>query len=247
MEFGSYTYDKSVIDTEKHKQAFNNILSGPQDGFKRTGGNNLNAFVKVPEQDTLSKYAREVTGLSDSSWYWEYFHSAEPVGLHTDAKTDYFPKSERDKPEPNYTHLDRTVVGIIIPLEWNCKQPYTINYNRTHDDDLPRKMIYRKGQMRYIDTDEVFMYRDPDEQEWKFDKEVLKYNPLNSGYVDMYAGLRVHSVYTWTTNTMMIFDTRRWHSSSWFLSTEHIPESIALSTEYKRSIVGFGSVSQSLT
>ena len=51
--------------------------------------------------------------------------------------------------------------------------------------------------------------------------------------------LEIHSVYQWRTQTCMLFDTRRWHSSSWFLSENSIPD---VSTEYKRSIVGFGSL-----
>ena len=37
----------------------------------------------------------------------------------------------------------------------------------------------------------------------------------------------------------MIFDTKRWHSSSWFLSDNNFPE---VSTEYKRAIIGFASI-----
>ena len=36
----------------------------------------------------------------------------------------------------------------------------------------------------------------------------------------------------------MVFDTRRWHSSSWFLTDNKLPD---VSTEYKRAIIGFGS------
>ena len=37
----------------------------------------------------------------------------------------------------------------------------------------------------------------------------------------------------------MIFDTRRWHSSSWFLNEKMLPD---VSKEYKRSIIGFASI-----
>lgn len=96
-------------------------------------------------------------------------------------------------------------------------------------------MMYRKGEMRYRDNDEIFEYR----TKWKYDEEVLKYNPADCLYAKEYADLKVDSVYKWELGTLMLFDAARWHSSSWFLSTNDIPE---VSTEWKRAIIGFGSV-----
>jgi hypothetical protein len=126
----------------------------------------------------------------------------------------------------------RVDIGVIIPLEWNCKQPYTINYNRA--EEFPRKVVFRKGEMRYIDTNEVINYR----RAKQVDEEVAKYNPKGTEYYKLYQDLKVHSVYEWKLGTAMIFDTRRWHSSSWFLSDNMLPDT---SSEYKRAIIGFGS------
>ena len=38
-----------------------------------------------------------------------------------------------DDPENSITHDCTIVLGIIIPLEWNCKQPYTVSYNKVSD------------------------------------------------------------------------------------------------------------------
>jgi hypothetical protein len=90
--------------------------------------------------------------------------------------------------------------------------------------------------MRYIDNDEICEYRD----KWEYDNEALTYNPKGTEYYKEYADLKVDSVYEWKIGTAMIFDTRRWHSSSWFLKDDSLPD---VSTEYKRSIIGFGSIS----
>jgi hypothetical protein len=92
-------------------------------------------------------------------------------------------------------------------------------------------MIYRKGEMRYMDNDEVFKYRPDDMQDWWYDDEVLRYNPMHTQYHKEYACLNVHSVYEWKCDTMMVFDTARWHSSSWFLQTDELTTG---SHEYKQ-------------
>ena len=51
--------------------------------------------------------------------------------------------------------------------------------------------------------------------------------------------MKVHSVYEWKLDTMMVFDTARWHSSSWFLQTDDLT---TVSGDYKQSIIGFGSI-----
>jgi hypothetical protein len=96
-------------------------------------------------------------------------------------------------------------------------------------------MLYRKGEMRYTDNDEIFEYR----TERVLDPAVAEYNPINTEYSKEYLDLKLHSVYKWDIGSCMIFDTRRWHSSSWFLSEDRVPKT---STEYKRSIIGFASI-----
>lgn len=198
---------------------------------KRSGRNNYNRFNNTSKETKswLSEYWNDVLGL-DYDWNWEYFHSGEPAGLHTDYLS--FPNSW--KPNKEYiTHDCHLVLGVIIPLEWNCKQPHTVMYDRISHE--PRKMIYRRGEMRYMDTDEVVEYR----TKYEYDPQVLEYNPIDTNYAKEYADLKFHSVYTWRIGSAVVFDTKRWHSSSWFLSEKMLPET---STEYKRSIIGFASV-----
>tara|TARA_R110000868_G_scaffold69433_1_gene204447 strand:+ start:4926 stop:6176 length:1251 start_codon:yes stop_codon:yes gene_type:complete len=225
--YGSHSIDLPV---DEYKIESNNLLF--TDNVKTTGRNNFNKFCPVPNttKDTLVDYFTNIIGIK-YDWNWEYFHSGEPAGLHTDYTS--FPNSWKPKEAGTITHDCHIVLGVIIPLEWNCKQPYTINYNRI--SEIPRKLKFRKGEMRYQDTDEIFSYR----KDFVYDEDVLIYNPRGSEYYKEYADLKVHSVYKWNIGTAMVFDTRRWHSSSWFLNATMLPE---LSTEYKRSIIGFASI-----
>jgi hypothetical protein len=168
-------------------------------------------------------------------WNFEYFKSGEPAGLHTDYAS--LPNTWRVVDNNLITHDCHIVMGVIIPLEWSCKQPYTVNYDCV--SKVPRKMIYRKSEMRYMDNDEVFQYRPDDMRDWWYDDEVLRYNPMHTQYHKEYACLKVHSVYEWKLDTMMVFDTARWHSSSWFLQNNHLT---TVSSDYKQSIIGFGSI-----
>lgn len=217
--FGSHDIN---IDIEYHKNKFKTILDKSQ--AKVTGLKGLNLFHSLDKDDKkfLHEYMNSITGIYND-WNFDYFHSGEPAGLHTDYDT---------VPWDDTTDCI-TVVGCIIPLEWNCKQPYTVNYNRK--SDVPRKIIYRKGEMRYTDTNEIVPYRNNN----KWDDEVLKYNPRSCMYAKEYCDLKIDSVYKWDINTVMLFDAARWHSSSWFLSTDDIPDN---HTEYKRAIIGFGSI-----
>tara|TARA_B110000459_G_scaffold197494_1_gene241021 strand:+ start:9211 stop:9948 length:738 start_codon:yes stop_codon:yes gene_type:complete len=198
---------------------------------KRSGRNNFNRFnsVSTDTKKWLHTNWNNKLGI-DYDWNWEYFHSGEPAGLHTDYLK--FPNSWKPNKD-EITHDCFVVLGIIIPLEWNCKQPYTVNYDIVTDE--PRKLMYRQGEMRYLDDNSVYDYR----SDWDYDPEVLKYNPKETQYHKEYADLKFHSAYTWRVGTAMLFDTRRWHSSSWFLDTHTAPE---VSTEHKRSIIGFASI-----
>lgn len=240
IDYGRHSL-KNDIDIEYHKLNFRNILE--VGGGKITGANDLNRFCKLEPQEQrkfLSTYINNFIGKK-LDWGWEYFHSGEPAGLHTDFERHYYNKPDCwEGRNGDITHYNEIVLGIIIPLEWNSRQPYTVNYDRVAME--PRKLMYRQGEMRYKDTNEIIEYRgSPNWWEWTYDNEVIKYNPIGCGYLGEYANLKVHSAYKWELGTMMIFDTARWHSSSWFLSTRSIPDSYELSKEYKRAIIGFGS------
>tara|TARA_R110000803_G_scaffold184420_2_gene246789 strand:- start:1137 stop:1910 length:774 start_codon:yes stop_codon:yes gene_type:complete len=224
--FGSYNLRFDLHDYLIESQT---IYDSPNAKF--SGHNDFNRFNSV-SKDTkkyLAHYWNNEFNL-DYDWTWEYFHSGEPAGLHTDYLS--FPNSWKPNKD-EITHDCFIVLGIIIPLEWTCKQPYTINYN--HLSEVPRKLKFRKGEMRYQDNDEVLPYRD----NFVYDEEVLKHNPQGTEYYKEYADLTIHSTYKWKVGTATVFDTRRWHSSSWFLKDKMLPDK---STEYKRSIIGFASI-----
>jgi hypothetical protein len=225
-EFGTYSLD---FDPHQFLSEAHTVYDSPT--AKTSGRNNFNRFNNV-SPDTkkwLRTYWNNQLGI-DYDWNWEYFHSGEPAGLHTDYLS--FPNSWKPNKD-KITHDCFVVLGIIIPLEWNCKQPYTVNYDIVSDE--PRKLMYRQGEMRYLDNNSVYDYR----SHWDYDPEVLKYNPKETQYHKEYADLKFHSAYEWDLGICIVFDTRRWHSSSWFLSDERMPD---VSTEYKRSIIGFASI-----
>jgi len=225
-EFGTYSLD---FDPLQFLSEAHTVYDSPT--AKTSGRNNFNRFNNV-SPDTkkwLRTYWNKRLGM-DYDWNWEYFHSGEPAGLHTDYLS--FPNSWKPNKD-KITHDCFVVLGIIIPLEWNCKQPYTVNYDIVSDE--PRKLMYRQGEMRYLDNNSVYDYR----SHWDYDPEVLKYNPKETQYHKEYADLKFHSAYEWDLGSCIVFDTRRWHSSSWFLSDKRMPD---VSTEYKRSIIGFASI-----
>ena len=226
-------YVNDEINIKYHQHNFEKILKN--NNGKVTGANDLNRFCKIDNinQIQLTNCANSIVGKK-LDWNWEYFHSGEPAGLHTDYERRYYDTDYKD-----------TIVGIIIPLNWNSRQPYTVNYNKVATE--PRKLIYRRGEMRYKDTDEIIDYRGSlNWWDWNYDDEVIKYNPIGSGYLGEYANLKVDSVYKWELGTLMVFDAARWHSSSWFLSSRQIPQSYKTSREYKRAIIGFGSITTKL-
>jgi hypothetical protein len=227
INFGTYNVDLNL--DLLHEEATCLLQSN---NVKKTGATNTNLFCNTSKEtkSLLSNYMNKSVGI-DFDWNFEYFKSSEPAGLHTDYES--FENSWKPKEMNVVTHDCHLLIGVIIPLDWQCKQPYTINYNRI--SDIPRKLIYRKGEMRYKDNDEIFEYR----KNWNYDDNVLEYNPKGTQYYREYADLKIHSVYKWKVGTMMVFDTARWHSSSWFLSTDH---SVIPPTEYKKSIIGFGSI-----
>lgn len=226
IPYGSHPVD---VDLSYYKEQSKLLLDSTN--VKLTGSKNFNRFYKLADdKKEMFNYLNSVLGFR-YDWVFEYFHSGEPAGLHTDLNSipNIWRTDENGKP----THDSYTVVGVIIPLEWNCKQPYTVNYDRISHE--PKKLLFRKGEMRYKDSNIAIDYR----KEWNYDSTVLEYNPKGTEYYKEYADLHVDSVYQWKVGTMMIFDASRWHSSSWFLSSDQLP---VVSTEYKRAIIGFGSV-----
>lgn len=231
IHYGNNNID---LDIYRYHLESNSLLSAQN--VKISGSLGHNRFVSTPPDTKtyLSTYVNNYLNIK-LDWNFEYFKSGEPAGLHTDYVS--LPNTWRVVDNNLITHDCHIVMGVIIPLEWSCKQPYTVNYDRV--SKVPRKLIYRKGEMRYMDNDEVFKYRPDDENEWWYDKEVTQFNPAHTEYYKEYACLNIHSVYEWKLGTMMVFDTARWHSSSWFLSDNKLP---AVSHEYKKSIIGFGSI-----
>ena len=235
---GSHLID---IDIEWHKRALEDAIKTGD--CKIRGANDLNRFAKIPDKSRIE----ELNNILDSrmgirmDWTWEYFHSGEPAGLHTDYVSETY--AHPQEPDTRDSHTIKIAAGIIIPLEWNTKGcvPYTVNYDRM--ETTGSKLIYKHGEMRHVkNLEDVVHYRGNDWKFWHYDPEVLKYHPIASGYLTEFAELKVHSAYEWKLGTMMLFDPARWHSSSWFLSSKFIPASYEKASEYKRAIVGFGTI-----
>ena len=229
-------YGSNVIDLDIYRYNLESRSALESPNVKISGSLGHNRFVST-SADTkayLSTYVNHYLNVK-LDWNFEYFKSGEPAGLHTDYVS--LPNTWRVVNDNLITHDCHIVMGVIIPLEWACKQPYTINYDRV--SNVPRKLIYGKGEMRYMDNDEIVQYRPNSESQWWYNKEAVRYNPVNTQYHKEYACLNVHSVYEWQLGTMFVFDTARWHSSSWFLQSNELT---SISTEYKQSIIGFGSI-----
>ena len=222
IKYGSVDIDLNIKNYKNNAD----ILLESTD-IKTTGRNKFNKFIKVPNESQIeiTEYFNNLL-KENYNWNWEYFHSGEPAGLHT----DYLSFPNKWESRDDECHV---ILGVIIPLEWNSRQPYTVSYNRV--SPIPRKLVYRQGEMRYIDNNDVFEYR----TNWEYDPEVLKYNPKGTDYYKEYADLKIDSVYEWKVGTALLFDTKRWHSSSWFLTDNKLPD---ISTEYKRSIIGMASI-----
>jgi len=213
IEYGSFEID---LDLKRFQDEAELALASTE--AKITGSKGLNRYYKIQgESDRILVDFLENHFLKKFGWHTEYFNSGEPAGLHTDGAVY---KGRKD------------VVGVIIPLKYECENtPHTVLYDRIETEY--KKLMFGKGEMRYRDTGEVFKYRD----KHVHDPESLKYNPKGTAYYKQYADLKVHSAYKWEIGTMLVFDTLRWHSSSWFLSTPDVPDQLR---EYKRSIIAFG-------
>lgn len=217
MKIIDHPFDLAELNREADE-----LLAGSD---KIRGVKNLNKFARVPQPkaDAIVDLLTPHYGGKRYDWGFDYFYSGEPVGPHTDC--DVVPWDDKVSCQ--------VVSGCLIPLEWNCKQPYTIGYNRFEEE--PRKLMRREGKMRYTDTNEEVIYQDKGIQ----DPVSEKYNPPGTFYHSMFGDLWVRDIYEWKLGTILLFDVHQWHSSSWFLSTDKIPD---VSTEYKKMIVGFGSI-----
>lgn len=218
IDYGSFDFE---LDLEPFQKEAEKALNGVS--AKVTGSKGLNKFFLVGGEShrKLVDYFDEHF-MKKFIWHIEYFNSGEPAGLHTDGAI--------------YNEGCKTVVGVIIPLIYNTiKTPYTVTYNRVQTEY--RKLMFKNGEMRYLDTNEPVNYRD----KFEYDQRSLKHNPKGTLYYKQYADLKVHEEYEWKLGTMLVFDTQRWHSSSWFLSTPELPQELG---EFKRSIIAFGDLKE---
>ncbi len=203
------------------------IYKGSKFGkFKRTGYKERNRFLKMGPSETkqLNEYLNDKHN-TNLKWSFDFFHSCTPLVLHTDYMID----------KEGY----EIVAGCIIPLDWNCKQPYTLNFNKVQQE--PRKLMYRpdftskypKAEMRYLDNkDELVDYI----TDGVPCPGIEKYVPKTCEMYEQMKDIEIESVYEWKIGTYMLFDTRRWHSSSWYSRFNTFEES---TEDYKRSIIGF--------
>jgi hypothetical protein len=212
----------SSIDIFKH--AINDFRNS--DIKKRSGRKQHNYFTQITNAQNKLLMDELNTRLGHHfDWRFEFHHSGEPANLHTDYAV--FPWED--------TKERHIVVGCIIPLDWKCiRTPYTVMYDKM--SYIPRKLIYQKGDMVYQDNKEKFPYR----QEFPmYDDRIMRHHPKGTEYFKTYGDLRLHSEYRWNMNKMLVFDTRRWHSSSWFTKSAIVPD---VEIEYKESLVGFGQI-----
>jgi len=193
---------------------------------KKWGLKNNNYFVKT-RNDENDQLADELNALLGQTldWSFEFCHSVEPTNLHTDYAT--VPWDENTE--------CRVIVGCLIPLDWNCyRDPYTIMYDKM--SHVPRKMIVQNGDMIYQDNGEKYSYRQ-DPPMW--DEKVIKHIPKGTEYFKIFSDMGIDSEYKWDKSTMLVFDTRRWHSSNWFTESTTLRD---IEDEFKEHIIGFGSI-----
>ena len=209
------------IDIQQWKDKFYN--SYIQNDFKKSGVNKGNRHYKFT-QDDRELFTKIINPLCNIklNWFFEFFYATEPVGLHNDYLQQYWDE-ESDT---------RDVAGVLVPLDWDSKLPYTIFFDKFTEDT---KLIFRKGEMRNYKTDEIYHYRDTEE----VDAEIDFYHPPKTTLRKQFANLKIESVYPYEKNTGYIFDTRQWHSGSWFLNSTTVEPD---RTEYKLIISGFGAL-----
>ena len=212
----------SSIDIFKNKiDDFRNSDVKKKSGLKK---NNYFSPMTDTENKLLMDELNTLMGHR-FDWLFEFHHSGEPANLHTDYAT---------VPWDDISDC-QVIVGCIIPLSWSCaKPPYTITYDKV--SDIPRKLMFHKGEMVYQDNKEIYSYQ----QEFPmWDDRIMFHHPKGTEYFRTFGDLRWHSEYKWDKSTMLVFDTRRWHSSNWWAKSTTVKE---IESEYKESLIGFGSI-----
>lgn len=217
--------DVSSLSTE----ADHLLNSSPLKKFR--GRNDLNVYVRVPEHTALQLSAA-ASNLTTQyyDWTWEYYRSGEPVGMHTDYKSFDNVWYQSDPARKLQCHV---VLGLLVPLSWTSKQPYTLFFDKFSSRD--KKLIFSKGHMRYQESGEIVEYQ----TDLLYDPAVLEHIPEHVEYGNQSADLKLHNVYKWQVNTGCFFDTRQWHASSWFLEETSCPPMV---TKSKTGIIGFASI-----
>lgn len=216
--FGQHDID---INLDIWKDKFTKIkkITSP----KMSGVHKGNKHYKFLQEDR-DILTEKMNNLFDTNlnWFFEFFYATEPVGLHNDYLQQYWDEQSDT----------RDIAGILIPIEWNCKQPYTIFFDKFSEGN---KLIFRKGEMRDYKTNDVVEYRPTG----IVNEEIKKYHPIGSSLHKQFADLKLKEVYAYKKNTAYVFDTRQWHSSSWFLDKLTVePDRL----EYKLIITGFGAI-----
>lgn len=170
-----------------------------RNNVRETGANGLNKFSLFDKEETdeLQKNINSIFNLN-YRWSFNYCHTPDPVGLHND-------------------YIENVKYGVIIPLDWNIEQPYTITFDRETDNG---KILYKNGSAYYKETGKLI-----EKLSDSIDPKVAEYIPESRWH--MYKGLNIHNVFEWKIGKVFLFETHRWHTSSWFYG-------------YKSFINGFG-------
>jgi organic radical activating enzyme len=191
---------------------------------KIRGNNNIFQTISTEVKELLiSTLSNNIDGFSDYDWDFELFVSREPVGVHNDRNIH---KHAYGKGSNERTVETRYDVGAIIPLEWNCKQPYTITFDKVYPED---KVIYSKGRFGSIDGNPINLDLKEELLIDKLDTET--YWQSKPSWNKQLNGLQIHSLHKWSTDTIIIFETARLHSSSDFVLNQD---------SYKMSFNGLG-------
>ena len=192
------------IDLDYFNKQIKDIENKPSVRYRGKDNSNIFATLEDDNKKYLASYLNNLLDIN-YKWSFSYCYTREPVGIHNDYET-----RQRN-------------MGIIIPLSWECKQPYTFSFDK---ETLDGKVVFKQGEMRYLETNNIIDYRTD-----YLDEFVKKVIPKNRQ--SMYNGLKVYNTYKWKLHTLFIFEAMRWHSSSWFLEDNK-------AGQYKAFINGFG-------
>lgn len=219
---------KSPFDHQELLALCKNDLSNQN--LKRKIRGNGNIFLSISPE--LKKYIRDglstIPHFNEMWWEIELLISRDPVGVHNDRNVYDNDHTVVDDVlgefNINGTLCDR---GFIIPLEWDCRKPYTITYDKTYAKE---KIIHRQGRYQNVAGNAIELDLTPELLINQHDYD-LYFGDKSSGWANQLLGLRIDKAHEWRTDQVIVFESDRLHSSSNFRIN---------GDSYKMSINGLG-------